>query len=227
MKDKEIKEYEEIYYLQKFLVFLMFDNSQKMSKEMDWIYDINVLQVFKNLIEEFGKWGCLRPQVQNNIYNILAYGRNIIDENYKQRIQKINDIIIVLNSLPEQDYMKFYCGQLSYRIEDPKVLKKITVAEVKNSIHLIEDSICTDFLVLLSHSKDVSNEEFVNDYLPEFINNGFYYESLNMIMKECPSYFKDELFVDRMNSVIEMNRQLHPYFNGKSRKIKKKIKKYN
>ena len=36
-----------------------------------------------------------------------------------------------------------------------------------------------------------TDEEFVNDYLPDFINNGYYYESLNMILKECPSYFKD------------------------------------
>ena len=227
MNDEEIKEYQDAYYLQKFLMFIMFDNTRESYKETDWIYDIDVLKNFKELIEVFGKQGCIRPQIKNNIYNILIDGRQIEDENYKQRIELINEIIIILNTLPEQDYMKFYCGQLCYRLQDSKELKKLTVDQIIESVPETEDSICTDFTVLLSHSKNTTDEQFVSYYLPEFVNNGFYYESLNMILKECPSYFKDELFRDRMNSVIEMNKNLHPCFNKKSKSIVKRIRKYN
>lgn len=226
MNNEEIKEFQDIYYLQKFLMFLIFENTRKSYKEADWIYDIDILQKFKKLIKEFGKYGCIRPDIKNNIYTILVDGRKIIDENYKERIKLINEIIIILNSLSEQDYLRFYTGQLALRIQEPKQLKKLTIQEVENNIPLIEESICTDFVILFSHSKDVTDEQFVNDYLPDFINNGFYYESLNMILKECPSYFKDELFVDRMNSVIEMNKNLHPCFNKKSKVIQKRIRKY-
>ena len=107
-----------------------------------------------------------------------------------------------------------------------KELKKLTIEDIENSIPFIEDSICTDFVVLFSHSKDVTDEQFTEEYLPEFINNGFYYESLNIILKECPSFFKDKLFIDRVKSVIEMNKNLHPHFNNKSKKIMKRIQKY-
>lgn len=227
MNDEEIKEYQDAYYLQKFLMFIMFDNTKESYKETEWIYDIDVLKSFKEVIEVLGSCGCIRTHIKNNIYNILIDGRSIIDENYKQRIEIINEIIIMLNSLPEQDYIKFYCGQLCFRVQDSKQLKKLTVEEIENNIPLIEDSICTDFTVLLSRSKDITDEDFVNDYLPEFINNGFYYESLNMILKECPYYFQDKLFMDRMNSVIEMNKNLYPYFNKKSKSIVKRIRKYN
>lgn len=227
MSDEEIKEFQEEYFLQKFLMFIIFDNTKEAYKGADWLYDIHVLKQFKGVVEVLAKCGCVRPQIKNNIYNILIDGRKIEDENYKQRIELINETIIILNTMKEQEYLRFYCGQLNYRIKEEKELKKLSIKDIKCNIPLIEESICNDFVVLLSHSKDVTDEDFVNDYLPEFINNGFYYESLNMILKECPYYFQDKLFMDRMNSVIEMNKNLYPYFNKKSKSIVKRIRKYN
>ena len=55
MSNEEIKEYKEAYYLQKFLMFLMFDNTGESYKETEWIYDIDVLKSFKEVIEVLGK----------------------------------------------------------------------------------------------------------------------------------------------------------------------------
>lgn len=227
MTDKEIKEYQDICYIEKFLMFIIYENTRSAYKELDWLYDIKILDSFKAVIKILGKHGCIRPEIKNNIYNILMYGRNIIDEYYKQRIELINETIGILNSMEEQDYLRFYSGQLAYRVRDGKKLKKLVIEDIKNSIPFIEESICTDYAVLYSHSEDITDEEFVKECLPELINNGYYYESLNILLKECPSLFKDEIFIDRMNSVIEMNKNLHPYFNKKSKNLKKRIRKYS
>ena len=227
MIDEEIEKYQNICYIEKFLMFIIYENTRSAYKELDWLYDINILDSFKAVIKVLGKHGCIRPEIKNNIYNILMYGRNIIDEYYKQRVELINETIGILNSMEEQDYLRFYSGQLAYRVQDGKKLKKLVIEDIKNSIPFIEESICTDYAVLYSNSEDITDEEFVKECLPELINNGYYYESLNILLKECPSFFKDKLFIDRMNSVIEMNKNLHPCFNKKSKNLKKRIRKYS
>ena len=217
------EEDKDTYFLHKILTAIMFDNEYDYYKEIPWIYDLDVLEEFEMLVLSFSKYGCLNNDIKNNIYKILIDGRDIEDENYEERINKINKITSALNNQQEDNSIKFYVGQMCRRRDNKKELKKYTIYDIEREIDYLNSSIFNDFVVLLSHGDGVSDEEFLNGYLEEFVNNDMYYESLNIILKECPSVFSSETFRKRINTVLKINKKLH---YKKNKTIKKIIKKY-
>ena len=220
------KDEQDIYYEYKFLLAVMFDDNYDYYKRNLWFYDIDVLEIFKDIVKCYSERGCISDRVKDNIYKILVDARNIKDENYNERIMLINEIIGVLNSQKEDNSLQYYIGQILLRKrKTTHELKKYNLEDLYDEIPSIHESIFSDFMVLLSHSEQISDEQFVERYLSEFSKDKLYYESLNVILKECPSLFQNKLFIDRMNAVFELNREM--YRDGKklNKQIIKSIKK--
>lgn len=221
------KNEQDIYYLHKLLVSIMFDNENESYKEVPWVFDIGILTVFKQIVSEFVKYDTLSKHIKDNIYSFLLYGRNIKDESYEERINIINEITIILNCQKEDKSLNFYIEQLLDRRENLSELKKASLNDILAEIEYIDSSIYNDFIVLVSHGDDTSEEDFDSVYLPNLIENNYYYESLNVILKECPSLFENKLFISRVKKVLNSN----TYIDGNFKKIHKKFKhlskKYN
>lgn len=215
---------QDAYYLQKYVLAVIFDTKYNFYKISQYIYDIEILKFLKDIVKTYVDFGCFNNRVKNNIYKILVDGRKVMDENYKQRIEIINEIISILNSQKEDNSTIYYKDELYDRIKNKKELKCLTVEDIEKISLNIEKSIFNDFLVLDSHSESISNEEFTNKYLPYFINNGFYYESLNIILDECPSLFKKEIFIKRVNQVLSNNKKIDKNYKDINKEVKKLIK---
>lgn len=219
------KDQEDIYYAHKFILSLMFDNSQTLYKTVPWLYDIDVLSVLKDLVEAYSTEECLAHNVKTNIYTILVDGRNINDENYKERIELINKIINILNNTKDDKVMLFYSGQAYIRRNNLREIKKWSFDKLKREIPYIEQSICNDFDLVCSHIENTTEEEFNDYYLPIFTNNNYYYESLNTILRECPSLFKNKLFAKRVKQVLSVNKNMPKNYVPTHRKVKRLVKK--
>lgn len=220
------EEEQDIYYLHKLLIGLLFDNIYDSYKNLDWIYDIDVLEVLRSLIIEFVDHNCFAPHIKDNIYDILTEGRNKKDENYEKRIELINEIIMILNNQKEDLSVNFYLGELVSRRKNIKEIKKYTLDDLSEEIPYIDESIYNDFIVLFSHGNEVSDGEFLMEYLPGFIDNSYYYESLNMVLEECPSLFKNKLFASRVNLVLNEMKKIDKTFTKTHSTVLKKVKKY-
>jgi len=216
---------QDIYYLHKLLVSLMFDNEKQSYKEVLWVYDISVLRVFKQIVSEFVKHNFLEMHIKDNIYSFLMYGRNIKDKFNEEKINIINEITIILNCQKEDKSLNFYIEQLLDRRENLNQLKKLCLNDILQEIKYVDESIYNDFIVLVSHGDDTSDEDFNNVYLENLVENNYYYESLNVILKECPSLFKNKLFVSRVKKVLESNTYVDNNFKKINRKFKHLVKK--
>ena len=212
---------QKLYYVSKLFLSLMFDNSQKAYKDIPNLYDIHYLNTFKSIIDIYAKQEWLTPNIKNNIYKILVDGRNIDDEYYKDRIEIINQIIHILNNSKSDKANIYYKYEAYCRRKNWKEINKWTIEKLQREIPYIENSICNDFAVLCSHSDSISEEEFLEEFLPAFTDNTYYYESLNIILSECPSMFKDKTFAKRVNQILSVNK------NSKeiSKRVKKLVKK--
>lgn len=221
------KEEHDVYYLDKLLLALMFDKNNNFYKNVPWFYDVEVLEKFKPLISAFVQRGYIRNNLKGNIYKILMDGRLVLDDNYKKRTQIINEIIRILNIQNPDESILYYIKELYVRTNAKKPFNKYTAyytEDVEKQVHSIDNSIFNDFIVLFTHSKEVSDEDFKELYLPDLVNNNFYYESLNTILEECPSMFKDELFFDRFNMILKENKKINRTYSNLNKNIVKKVK---
>lgn len=179
----------------------------------------------KNIVEYHTKNNDFSEPVKDNIRNFLYQAREYQDEHRKERIDIINEIIGLINTQEKDESLIYYRLQLYDRSNQFKYLFKATKAEIIKEIDNVHDSICFDLFVLVSHSTDVSEEEFIKEYLPVLKSTDLYYESLNMILKENPIVFKDQLFYNRMMCVLEYNNLMHDELVEYNERLVKKINK--
>ena len=115
-----------------------------------------------------------------------------------------------MNSQKKDESLLFYRLELHKRRKDlGYIISTRSDLEVKNEIDNVHDSILNDHYVLVSHSHQVSDKEFEEEYLEWFTNTNIYYESINSILYEYPQIFKNEIFYNRMMKVLNINNQLH------------------
>ena len=211
---------EDLYYEHKKTLFLMFSVNDECYKKDSSFYDIDSLKIFRNIVANFAQRGYLDRKVRSNLYRIITYGRNIEDEFKDERIVVLNHILDFVNLAPDNS-IDFYIAELYYRRKNKKELRKMDYEDLRREIPSIRESIRNDFSVLTSHSNRVSDDEFVENYLKDCINNPMYIESLNTILIECPSMFEDKIFRDRAKSVLELK-----LCNNDSKAYKKALKRY-
>ncbi len=212
-----------IYKTRKLVYKIMFDFYDKDYEEEAFMFDLNIIKSLEVIVEYHTSQNDLSASVINNINKFLMAARDYQDENRNERIEIINNIIRLMNAQEKDDSLVFYRMQLHTRTKESKYLFKASNAEIIKEIDNVHDSICHDLFVLISHSSDISDEDFVKDYLPELKDSELYYESLNVILKENPIVFKDQLFYNRMICVLEYNNIMYQDLVEYNEKLVKKI----
>lgn len=220
-----------LYKVRKLIYQIMFDLNEQEYLEDTNLFDLVFIESLKNVVEYHVKNNYLSDSVKNNINEYLYQARNYNDENKIERINLINDVIKLMNSQEKDESLIFYRFELLKRRRDFKYVFKYTDEQIKNEIENIHDSICNDLIVTVSHSDVVDDEEFMKYYLPCIGNSELYYESLNVILKENPAVFKNQLFYTRMLTVLTHNDELYEdkkevleYNNKLIKRINKKRK---
>ena len=200
------------------VIFNFYENDYEDKED----FDLLTVESLRNVVEYLTSENYLSESVKNNIYNYLTRARFFEDENRSKRIELVNATIGFLNAQASDDSLIFYRLQLYDRRREFKYLFKATNEEIKKEIEDIHDSICHDLYVLVGQSNLTSDKEFEDEYLPLFTNSNYYYESLNMFLKENPTVFKDKLFYNRMMQVINKNNELE-HNNEQILKMNKKL----
>ena len=153
----------------------------------------------------------------NNIGKILQYVKDIEDEYANERINIINEILTTLNSgNNKQEHYSFYKEEFLKRVNSKK-LNKLDNSTIEKYKYIIKTSIALDSIILLSHT---TIDEDINNYLNDFLDSVFYRMSIRAIIQEFPLILNNDLFVSRMNMVLD---------NSKDKKsvkvLRKEIKK--
>ena len=165
-------------------------------------YEIDLLKNIRIVLDVFSKEESINNIVKENMFKFLNAGRYIEDENKEERNEIINDIITILNNSKEDKNLIFYREELVKRTGDIRYLFKYSNDVIRNNIDRINKSIGFDLTVLEALSEETKEEEFINLYLPDLVDNAFYLSSINAIMKECPSLFKNSTFYNRNICVL-------------------------
>ena len=220
---------EKVYISSKMLQALIFNDGQY---EFDSkMFDVDLLVEFKNLIKWYVDNNFLNDKIKNNINYFISQARDVKDENFTERIKIINEIIRLLNSQKIDDSIFFYRYQLLKRERNINYLT-CSDEQIRGQIDYVNNLICYDFLILVSHSCEVSDVEFENKFIPIFKNNYAYYLSVNIILKEYPKIIEDPNFFNRLthilslNSKVEMSIDYAKTHNKLLKKIYKTAKKY-
>lgn len=219
----------EQYKIRKLIDQIIFDFYEENYEEQPDIFNLNILKSLEIIVKYYTSQNDLSKSVIENVYKFLTVAREYNDENKNERIEIINNIIRLMNGQKRDESLTFYRIQLYNRTKEFRYLFKASNAEIINEIDNIHSSICNDLVVLISHSNDVSDMDFINEYLPELKDSALYYESLNVILKENPAIFKDSLFYNRMICILEFNNLIYEdiveYNEKLVKRIDKKIKK--
>lgn len=220
-----------VYKMRKLLYNVIFNLYENDYMDDPRMFHLTFIESLKNIIEYHIQNNDLSKEIKNNINKFLSQAREYKDEDREKRINIINDIIVMMNK-QQIESLVFYRIELAKRRKDFKYIFKYPDELIKSQIDDINDSICHDLYVLISHTNDTSDEEFINEYLPYLKDSAVYYESLNAIFKENPMVFKDKTFYNRMICVLNLNNEIYKEdkemidLNNKLvKKIDRKIKK--
>ena len=204
-----------VYRMRKLIytvIFNFFENDYEDAED----FDLLVVESLRNIVEYLSDENYLSDSVKNNIHNYLTRARDFQDDKRAKRIEFINEIIGFMNAQEKDESYVFYKLELFKRRRSCRYIVDCSEDDVK----AVHDSICNDFYVIISHTYATDDETFETEYLPYFKDSPLYYESLNAILYENPTVFKDELFYNRMMQVINLNKELY-----KEDKLMQKINK--
>lgn len=213
-----------VYCTRKFIENIIFELNEIDYKKSINNFDLVILESLKNVVADYTEENYLSQKCINNVLNYLSQARSM--HLGKQANDIINDVITLVNTQKEDNSIILYRYELYKRRKNFKYAtcdSKIINDEIEN----IHNSICFDLAVVTGHSDNVTDEEFVNNYLPYFVNSDLYYESINAILVENPIVFKDETFYNRLFSVLDINNELHKDTKSQNKKLIKKVKKIN
>ena len=218
------KKDQDVYYLHKLLLAAIFDNDHVFYKNVLWIFDLDTLKVLDNVITAHVEKNYFSDKIKNNIFEMFDFARSIQDNDRNERIDLINKMIIKLNSSKDNS-LQFYANELYYR-RNIKNFKNYTEDSILKHTSDLDDSLFNDFMVLYTHkSENVSDEEFDDQFIPYFLMDlNLYFESLNVILVECPSVFEGEVFKKRCSIILNNVNRLdknHKELNKVIKKIKR------
>ena len=200
---------EESYYSFKVFELLLTESNLK-----EWIDNNPVLSTsefltcFLIFLGPFLEKQYLSPRMKNNALNYLNLVRfnnseEVIEKIPKsEKIELINSIIRLINTQDSNNCFDFYLQEIYKRTSNRKYLSTLNKKVILSIENDIFESIKFDHFVLLSHSNQVSDELFLNEFLPIILNDLRYFKSINCIIKEFPNQFKNPLFIQRYQTVI-------------------------
>lgn len=197
------------YIFDKIAYYIIFNFDNKDYNKKRYLFDIKLMNYLKEKIEFHVSKNDFSNSVRENILDYLNQARFIEDEFKLERIEIINDIIRTLNT-QQKDYSSiFYSLELFKRTRQLRYLLKFNLEFSEEEMDIINQGIAFDLYVLCAlDNNSVSNEDFTQDYLPTLIKNDLFYETINAILVENPSIFKDKNIYDRVMSIFNMNEVL-------------------
>ena len=228
------------YYSFKIFEFLLVESNLK-----DWIIanpslsTSDFLTCFLLFIGPFIENNCLSPRMKSNALNYLNLVRfnkdeevDILDDISKNdRIELINSIIRLINSVDCSKYISFYRQEIYKRTSNKKYLTKLNDNILLKNENDLLASIKFDHYVLLSHSSQITKEEFEEEFMPIILSDLRYFKTINCILDEYPKQFENPIFVERYNTVINSFLKIQQNLSGYknlvlyNRKVASKIRK--
>ncbi|MDO4962476.1 MAG: hypothetical protein Q4E75_00005 [bacterium] len=208
------------YYEKKMIDSIIFRSENSKFEGLDIVFNIKNLEKLKLLINYYTSLNALDYDAKENINQLLIEGRNIKDDDYEERIDLINEIIILINSQKEDDSINFYRDLLYDRFQSKKILS-FSDEYIESKKEEIRYLMYYDLLILSSHSSNVSDDDFTNIWIDYFKCDEIYYLCISYILYQNPHVFEDSKFKIRMNAILEENENI----NSKNKKINKELKK--
>ena len=204
----------EEYLSVKFIYYILFNNNENY-KNQEWITDINVFYNMKKVLETLANNNFINSRVKQKVYDILMASREIRTDNYEERIDVINDIVSILNRQIHDESFIFYISEYCKR--NGIKSNKFMVYDIDKEFNNLNISIAYDYIILKTFSSSVTDKEFADEYLEDLKENpGLFYEALNTFLEEFPEIFKNSIFFERMNILLNSI-----YEQNKSSKLKK------
>ena len=185
----------------KFIKSIIFNTTDDLNNT-ELIKSLEFLDQLKIVLEPLCKGEWLSFSVKSHLYNVLSNARNIKDDNTVNRINKVNEIIRMLNLQINDKSDNYYRRELfSRRGKSFYLDRRFDITSQIDSVH---KSILSDFLVVNTHNeKNVSRKDFIEKKLPYFLKHiTEYYESVNFLLDENKILFKDKEFYDRVKLVF-------------------------
>lgn len=197
-------------------------------KESPEFSSIWFLEQFLSFVEQLSSGNILVGDMKRNILN---YVNSVLDmefdndtkENKVKRIDLINKIIRTLNNQIKDKSIDFYRVEMYKRSNCKSYLNsfKIDDNEILAEKEALFASIKFERIILYTHSNEVSDQDFVDKYLFEIVDNNMYYAAINCMLMECPEVFLDKIFYDRFLTVMDINLTV-----SKNKFIKRSIKSF-
>lgn len=225
------------YFLAKLFVYYIFSNDIKSNLELIdencCITDDALLIYLECLIDKNIEFEFLDDFVKNNIREILLFLR--YQDAYKKRndynaiVEKINNMLIKLNTSNDTNAMDFYydevlkCNELPHSFE-----KRIRRGQIELVPEEIREGLTMDFLMLLYLNM---SEQDYNECFDGNINNEYVIASLRRMIDENPNMFLDQVVYERTIEIIQTNLSyvLNYFYNHQfyknNIKVYKKLKK--
>lgn len=150
--------------------------------------------------------------VKQNIITTLDYLK--YNKEYKSRTNKselftnINEIIGVLNSISDENSILFYRDQFCKRTDQKRTdFLDLAYDEkfMKKHIASLNYSISYDFEPLYDLSQVESEQEFMEEVVPDNLVTHYFINTLNVLFSEMPGLYSDEKFVARAKIILENN----------------------
>ena len=200
------------YFYSKFYQCLMYDDEiryQALHGDYDfYLFDQTFLEVFINLTYHFINLETIDETKKDILQLLISYIRDkaiFEDQETKKYFYDIfNDLIINLNIGCCENIEEFYLHEIAKRFNCAG--KKINFKEFENKKRFVMKSLGYDFLFLILHIDEIDEESF-DKTLTEFINNEYYFASLNAILYEYPELLEIETFKRRVKKITQLNKK--------------------
>ena len=201
-------------------------NSEELVMYNPSISSFDFLSLFLIFISAFSTEESLSPYMKKNALNYLNIVR-FSDNIDSDRINLINMIIRTINSQNGHNYIDYYRQELYKRTNNLQYLIYPVDSFVDDNEMMLIDSIKFDYLVLLSHSNAITEDDFNDNFLLVLLGDLRYFGSINCILEEYPEKFNDSLFYQRYEVVVNNFLKLQNNKQGYNsiKKFDNKIKK--
>ena len=188
----------------------------KLDAHKEILVEKSFMDTLCKFVDEHVKTNELDKQQLRNILEVVDY----VKHNSKFcDINRINEMIVAINSSNGCDKLIYYIENYMSRFEGHGIIKNINTASRRQQIKsIIKKSNYLDYyyLIILTSGTD---EEFL-EVLEETIFSEYFLLSINQIIYEYPQISENPTFLKRLKTIVKINleakEQILAYENGKT-----------
>ncbi|MEG2322641.1 MAG: hypothetical protein RSB71_04095 [Bacilli bacterium] len=187
----------------------------------DYLEDPNFIIYFRDYLLKMLIAGNLEQPEVSKIQTIINWLR--INYIYNSKEEKheyyeiFNDLIISLNAHKENSD-DFYLKEIDKRF-DPKFIMHLNNEQFAKYKNIIKKSLGLDFYILLHSLEVTTQDEYIDEFVPMYTLNSYYFMSLNAMIKENTNILQSKELLKRIKIMLE-NNKINKMTN---KKIKEKV----